>query len=147
MPERVELPVAALALAEEGLARVGQIGRDDGVLVLCGLRLGRREHDDEEVALEVLHLLLRLLDHLLGVHAHERRLVDVVLLRVETEERGHRDLPLVAVEERDLGDRLDLRDDYNVRYGNSAVRHLGEMGAVGEKKKNHTCEKRSCIVP
>mmetsp|Transcript_19424 Transcript_19424/g.44657 ORF Transcript_19424/g.44657 Transcript_19424/m.44657 type:complete len:339 (+) Transcript_19424:797-1813(+) len=104
----VELPVAHLALAEEGLARVGEVGRDDGVLVLLRRPVGILKDDDEEVALEMLHLLLRLLDHVARVHAQRIASgLGVVVLRIEAEQGGHSDLPLVAVEERDLGDRLE----------------------------------------
>ena len=66
--QRVELPMSQLALPQEGLSAVGQVSADDRVLVLCGGGLELLEDYHEEVALEVLHLLLRLLHHVLGVH-------------------------------------------------------------------------------
>lgn len=69
VPQRVELPVAHLALAQEGLPRVGQVSGDDGILILPHGLVGIRQDHHEEVPLQVLHLLLGLLHHVLGVHA------------------------------------------------------------------------------
>ena len=43
------------------------------------------------------------------------------------------------------GGLLEKKQDYNVRYGKSGLRHMGEMGWVGEEK-NLECDERVAVA-